>query len=65
MSEPGAIGTGVLASVYLPEAAAGQNAYVYLVDEDGNEAIYMTAVVDGANHISVPLAAKVNLKITY
>ena len=64
-TEPGVIGTGVLANVYLPEAAAGQNAYVYLIDGNGNEVLYMAAVVDGANRISVPLAAKVNLKIAY
>jgi len=64
-AEPGIIGTGILANIYLPEAAAGQNAYVYLIDEKGNEMIYMTGIVDGANRISVPLAAKVNLKISY
>lgn len=64
-AEPGVIGTGILANIYLPEAVAGQNAFVYLMDASGNEIIYMTAVVDGANRISVPLAAKVNLKIAY
>ena len=64
-TEPGVIGTGILANVYLPEAVVGQTVYVYLVDESGNEIIYLTAVVDGTNRISVPLAAKVNLKITY
>lgn len=63
--EPGIIGTSVFANVYLPEAVVGQNAYVYLVDGNGNEMIYMTAMVDGANRISVPLATKMNLKITY
>lgn len=64
-AESGIIGTSILANIYLPEAVVGQNTYVYLVDEGGNDIIYMTAVVDGANRISVPLAAKVNLKITY
>lgn len=64
-AEPGFIGTGIFANVYLPEAVAGQNAYIYLVDEGGNEIIYMTAIVDGANRVSVPLAAKMTLKITY
>lgn len=38
--EPGIIGTGILANVYLSEAVAGQNVYVYLVDESGNETIF-------------------------
>lgn len=64
-AEQGVIGTSVFANVYLPEAVTGQNAYVYLIDEKGNELAYMTAVVDGANRISVPLAAKINFKVTY
>ena len=64
-AEQGVIGTSVFANVYLPEAVAGQNAYVYLIDEKGNELAYMTAVVDAANRISVPLAAKINFKVTY
>lgn len=64
-AEQGVIGTSVFANIYLSEAVAGQNAYVYLIDEKGNELAYMTAVVDGANRISVPLAAKITLKVIY
>lgn len=63
--EPGLIGTNVYANIYLPEAIVGQNVYVYLVDEIGNEIFYMTAMVDGTNRISVPLATKITLKIAY
>ncbi len=64
-AEPGAIGTAVTANVLLPEAAVGQAAYVYLVDANGNEALYLPAVVDGGNRVSVPLAAKVDFRIKY
>lgn len=64
-AEPGAIGTSITANVLLPEAAVGQAAYVYLVDANGNEALYLPAVVDGGNRVSVPLAAKVNFRIKY
>ncbi|MDE7207305.1 MAG: hypothetical protein K2N90_09155 [Lachnospiraceae bacterium] len=64
-AEQGAIGTSISANVLLPEAAAGQTVYVYLVDAGGNETLYMSAVVDAANRIAVPLAAKVNFKVKY
>lgn len=64
-AEQGAIGTGISANIFLPEASVGQMVYVYLVDAGGNEALYMPAVVDAANRISVPLAAKVTLRIRY
>ena len=64
-AEQGAIGTSISANVLLPEAAAGQMVYVYLVDAGGNEALYMTAVVDAANRIAVPLSAKINFNVKY
>lgn len=64
-AEPGVIGTAVTANVLLPEAVAGQAAYVYLVDANGNEALYLPVVVDGANRVSVPLSAKVDFRIKY
>ncbi len=64
-AEQGAIGTAITANVLLPEAAVGQAAYVYLVDAAGNEVLYLPAVVDGANRVSVPLSAKVNFRIKY
>ena len=64
-AEQEAIGTSISANVLLPEAAVGQTVYVYLVDAGGNEALYMPAVVDAANRISVPLSAKVNFKVKY
>lgn len=64
-AEQGAIGTGICINVLLPEAFVGQNVYVYLVDANGNEVMYMPAVVDAANKVSVPLAAKVSLRIKY
>lgn len=64
-AEQGVIGTSICANVLLPEAFVGQNVYVYLVDANGNEALYMPAVVDAANKVSVPLAAKINFKIKY
>jgi len=64
-AEPGIIGTAITANVLLPEAAVGQTVYVYLVDANGNEALYLPTVVDGANRVSVPLSAKVNFRIKY
>lgn len=64
-AEQGAIGTGIFVNVLLPEAFVGQSVYVYLVDANGDEVMYMPAVVDAANKVSVPLAAKVKLRIKY
>ena len=64
-AEQGAIGTAITANVLLPEAAVGQAAYVYLVDAAGNEVLYLPAVVDGANRVSVPMSAKVKFRIKY
>lgn len=64
-AEQGIIGTGICANVLLPEAAVGQTVYVYLVDAGGNEGLYLSAVVDAANRISVPISAKLNFKVKY
>ena len=57
--------TCISANVLLSEAVAGQTVYVYLVDAGGNEALYMSAVVDTANRIAVPLSVKINFKVKY
>ena len=64
-AEQGSIGTGIYANVLLSEAAVGQTVNVYIVDAKGNEALYLTTVVDASNRIAVPLAAKVTLRIKY
>lgn len=64
-AEQGIIGTSVLTNIYLPEAVPGQPAYVYITDASGKDILYMAPIVDNANRIAVPMAAKVNLKVLY
>lgn len=64
-AEQGSIGTGICANIMLSEAVAGQAVNIYIVDAKGNEVLYLTTVVDAANRIVVPLAAKVTLRIKY
>lgn len=64
-AQPGAINTNICISVFLPEAQPGQLAYVYLINENGSEIIYLPAVVDTDKKISIPVSAKVNLSIKY
>lgn len=64
-AQPGAINTNVCVTVSLPEAQPGQLAYVYLINENNSEIIYLPAVVDTDKKISIPISAKVNLSIKY
>lgn len=64
-TQPGAINTGISVNVSLPDAQPGQIAYVYLVNENGAEIIYLPAIVDAEQKISVPISAKINLSIKY
>lgn len=64
-AQPGVINTNICISLSLPEAQPGQLAYVYLINENGSEMIYLPAVVDTDKKISIPVSTKVNLSIKY
>lgn len=64
-TQPGAINTGICISLFLPDAQPGQIAYVYLVNEDGTEIMYLPTVVDLEKKISFPISSKTNLSIKY
>ncbi len=64
-AQPGVINANICISLSLPEAQPGQLAYVYLVNENGSEMIYLPAVVDTDKKISIPVNTKVNLSIKY
>lgn len=64
-TQPGAINTGLCINLSLPDAQPGQIAYVYLVNENGTEMMYLPAIVDTEQKISIPISTKVNLSIKY
>lgn len=64
-AQPGVINTSICISLFLPEAQPGQLAYVYLINENGSEMIYLPAVVDSDKKISIPVNTKINLSIKY
>ncbi len=64
-AQPGGINTNICISLSLPEAQPGQLAYVYLVDENDSEIIYLPAVVDTNKKISIPINTKINLSVKY
>ncbi|MCD8039021.1 MAG: hypothetical protein LUE96_08055 [Lachnospiraceae bacterium] len=64
-TQTGALNTGVYVNVLLSDATPGQTAYVYLVDGNGNEIMYLPVIVDSENRVSIPMAAKINLSIKY
>ena len=57
-AQPGVINANICISLSLPEAQPGQLAYVYLVNENGSEMIYLPAVVDTDKKISIPVNTK-------
>lgn len=64
-TQPGAINTNICIVVSLPDAQPGQLAYVYLINENNSEMIYLPVIVDTDKKISIPVSAKVDLSIKY
>lgn len=64
-TNPGEIHTGICINVLLPDALTGQAAYVYLVNADGTETLYISAIVDSDKKISIPISTKTSLSIKY
>lgn len=64
-AQPGMINTGICLNLLLPEAQQGQTAYVYLVNENGAEIMYLPTVVDADKKITIPLSTKITLKVKY
>ncbi len=64
-TQPGAINTGICINLFLPDAQTGQIAYVYLVNENGTEMMYLPAIVDNEKKISFPISLKTDLSIKY